>query len=121
MQITKQTGDDLQNTTKNALLLRDAFGFEIKESVKSADTMMQTFGITSEQSMGLLAQGAQSGLNRSGKLVETANQYSKPFQQLGFTANDMFNTLAAGSKDGALSLDAVGAAIGQFSTLSTSG
>ncbi|OAB39165.1 hypothetical protein PMSD_04330 [Paenibacillus macquariensis subsp. defensor] len=121
MQITKQTGDDLQNTTKNALLLRDAFGFEVKESVKSADTMMQTFGITSEQSMALLAQGAQSGLNQSGKLVEAANQYSKPFQKLGFTANDMFNTLAAGSKGGALSLDTVGAAIEQFSTLSTNG
>ncbi|OAB48272.1 phage tail tape measure protein [Paenibacillus antarcticus] len=121
MQITKQTGDDLQNTTKNALLLRDAFGFEVKESVKSADTMMQTFGITSEQSMALLAQGAQSGLNQSGKLVEVANQYSKPFQQLGFTANDMFNTLAAGSKGGALSLDTVGAAIEQFSTFSTNG
>ena len=121
MQITNQTGDDLQNTTKNALLLRDAFGYEIKDSVKAADTMMQTFGVTSEQSMGLLAQGAQSGLDRSGKLVETANQYSKPFQELGFTANEMFDTLAAGSNDGAVSLDTVGAAIGQFSMLSTNG
>ncbi|OAB46061.1 phage tail tape measure protein [Paenibacillus glacialis] len=121
MQITKQTGDDLQNTTKNALLLRDAFGYGIKDSVKTADTMMQTFGVTSEQSMGLLAQGAQKGLDQSGKLVETANQYSKPFQALGFTANEMFDTLAAGSDNGALSLDTVGAAIGQFSTLSANG
>ncbi|MEC0092915.1 phage tail tape measure protein [Paenibacillus macquariensis] len=121
MQITKQTGIDLQNTTKNALLLKDAFGYSVTESVKTADTMMQTFGVTSEQSMGLLAQGAQSGLDRSGKLVETANQYSKPFQELGFTANEMFDTLAAGSNNGALSLDTVGAAIGQFSTLSTNG
>lgn len=121
MQITKQTGDDLQNTTKNALLLRDAFGYSVTDSVKTADTMMQTFGVTSEQSMGLLAQGAQSGLDQSGELIETANQYSKPFQELGFTANEMFDTLAAGSNNGALSLDTVGAAIGQFSTLSTNG
>jgi phage-related minor tail protein len=121
MQITKQTGNDLQDTTKNALLLKDAFGYSVTESVKTADTMMQAFGITSEQSMGLLAQGAQNGLDRSGKLVETANQYSKPFQELGFTANQMFDTLAAGSNNGALSLDTVGAAIDQFSTLSTSG
>lgn len=121
MQITNQTGDDLQNTTKNALLLRDAFGYSVTDSVKTADTMMQTFGVTSEQSMGLLAQGAQNGLDQSGKLLETANQYSKPFQELGFTANEMFDTLAAGSNNGALSLDTVGAAIGQFSTLSTNG
>ncbi|WP_438347297.1 phage tail tape measure protein [Paenibacillus sp. FA6] len=121
MQITKQSGDDLQNTTKNALLLEEAFGYSVTESVKTADTMMQAFGVTSEQSMGLLAQGAQSGLDQSGKLVETANQYSKPFQELGFTANEMFDTLAAGSSDGALSLDTVGAAIEQFSILSTSG
>lgn len=121
MQVTKQTGNDLQNTTKNALLLEDAFGYKVTDSVKTADTMMKTFGVSSEQSMGLLAQGAQNGLDRSGKLVETANQYSKPFQALGFTANEMFDTLAAGSNNGALSLDTVGAAIGQFSTLSTNG
>ncbi|AJS59509.1 phage tail tape measure protein [Paenibacillus sp. IHBB 10380] len=121
MQVTKQTGKDLQNTTKNALLLKDAFGYEVTESVKTAESMMQAFGVTSEQSMGLLVQGVQSGLDQSGKLVETANQYSKPFQELGFTANEMFDTLAAGSNNGKLSLDAVGSAIEQFSTLSTNG
>jgi phage-related minor tail protein len=121
MQVTKQTGNDLQNTTKNALLLKDAFGYEVTESVKTADKMMQAFGVTSEQSMGLLAQGAQNGLDQSGKLVETASQYSKPFQALGFTANEMFDTLAAGSNNGKLSLDTVGSAIEQFSTLSTNG
>ncbi|ELK38788.1 minor tail protein, partial [Brevibacillus agri BAB-2500] len=48
-QVTGQTGEALEDTTRNALLLRDAFGFEINESVKGADTMMKQFGITSDQ------------------------------------------------------------------------
>lgn len=58
-QVTGQTGNELESTTQSALLLRDAFGYEINESIKSVDTMMKQFGITSEQAYDLLAQGTQ--------------------------------------------------------------
>ncbi|QCT03287.1 phage tail tape measure protein, TP901 family [Paenibacillus algicola] len=113
-QITQQTGDDLKETTQNALLLRDAFGFEVAESVRTVDTMMKNFGITSEEAMNLLAQGTQNGLDKSGDLLDTANEYANQFQALGFTAEEMFDTLAAGSENGAFNLDKVGDAVKEF-------
>lgn len=120
-QITRQTGAELETTTKNALLLKDAYGFEITESVKTADTMMKNFGVTSEQSMNLLAQGTQQGLNKSGDLIDTANEYANHFKSLGFTVDGMFDTLAAGSQNGAFSVDKVGDAVKEFNIRSKDG
>ncbi|MGN7169266.1 phage tail tape measure protein [Paenibacillus cellulositrophicus] len=108
MQITGQQGEALKQTTRDALLLRDAFGFEVTESVKTSDTMMKQFGITSDQAMSLLAQGVQNGLDKSGDLMDTANEYANQFKSLGFSADEMFDTLAAGSQNGAFNLDKVG-------------
>ncbi|KAF6585001.1 phage tail tape measure protein [Paenibacillus sp. EKM211P] len=120
-QITGQTGSALENTTKNAMLLGKAFGFEVGESVKTTDTMMRQFGITSDQAMTLLAQGAQKGLDKSGELLDTANEYSNQFKSLGFSATEMFDTLAAGSQNGAFNLDKVGDAVKEFNIRSKDG
>ncbi|WP_079908275.1 phage tail tape measure protein [Paenibacillus sp. 32352] len=107
-QITKQQGDELENTTRNALLMRDVFEFDIPESVKTADTMYRNFGITTDEAFTLLAQGAQKGLDKSGELLDTANEYSPYFRALGFSANEMFDTFSAGLDAGAFNLDKVG-------------
>lgn len=113
-QITKQQGDDLKVTTKNALLLRDAFGFDVAESVRAADTVMKNFGITSDQAFNLIAQGKQKGLDFSGELLDTLNEYSLQFASLGFNADQMFNTLAEGASKGAFNLDKVADAVKEF-------
>lgn len=120
-QVTGQTGKELENTTRNAILLRDQFGFEIPESVKSVDTMMRQFGITSEESMNLLAQGAQRGLDKSGELVDSANEYANQFKSLGFTASEMFDVFASGSEEGVFQLDKVGDAVKEFNIRSKDG
>lgn len=120
-QITQQQGKELENTTKNALLLRDAFGHDVTESVKTADTMMKQFGITSDYSFSLFAQGQQKGLDKSGELLDTANEYANQFKSLGFTADEMFDTLAAGSQNGAFNLDKVGDAVKEFNIRSKDG
>lgn len=119
--VTGQTGDALQQTTRDALLMRDAFGFEVSESVRSVDTMMRQFGITSDEAFGLLAQGTQNGLDKSGDLMDTANEYSNQFKSLGFSAEEMFDTLAAGSANGAFNLDKVGDAVKEFNIRSKDG
>ncbi len=113
-QVTHKTGIELENTTKNALLMRDTFGFEINESIKATDTMMKNFGITSDQAFNLLAQGAQKGLNKSDELIDSANEYAPYFHSLGFSANQMFDTFAAGLEKGAFNLDKVGDAVKEF-------
>ncbi|OPA77515.1 hypothetical protein BVG16_13770 [Paenibacillus selenitireducens] len=107
-QITQQHGKELENTTRNALLFQEAFKKDIPESIKTTDTMMRQFGITSDDSFNLLAQGQQKGLDKSGELLDTANEYANQFKALGFSADEMFDTLAAGSENGAFNLDKVG-------------
>lgn len=113
-QITGQTGAELESTTRNALLLRDAFGIEVNESARAAKTMMENFGISSEEAFNLVAQGTQKGLDFSGELIDTINEYSLQFKALGFDANEMFDTLAAGSAEGAFNLDKVADAVKEF-------
>lgn len=113
-QITQQQGEALQETTRNALLLKEAMGYEVAESVRTADTMMKQFGITSEQSFNLMTQGAQDGLDKNGELLDSANEYANQFQSLGFTAEEMFDTFAAGMESGAFNLDKVGDAVKEF-------
>lgn len=120
-QVTGQTGSELENTTRNAILLRDQFGFDIPESVKSVDTMMKQFGITSEESYNLLAQGAQRGLDKSGELMDSANEYANQFKSLGFTADEMFDVFASGSAEGVFQVDKVGDAVKEFNIRSKDG
>ncbi|WP_052087644.1 phage tail tape measure protein [Paenibacillus wynnii] len=113
-QVTKQSGQALQDATMNGMVYADVFGEEIAESTKAADTMMKNFGITSTEAYNLLAQGAQKGLNKSGELLDTANEYSGYFSKLGFSADGMFDTFAAGLDAGAFNLDKVGDGIKEF-------
>ncbi|MNO15522.1 Chromosome partition protein Smc [compost metagenome] len=111
---TKQSGDELERTTKNALILRDTFGYEVNESVRSADMLMRQFGLTSEQAYNLMAQGSQKGLDRTGELLDTINEFSPQFKTLGFTANEMFDFFGAGLDAGAWNLDKVGDLVKEF-------
>ncbi|WP_284641185.1 phage tail tape measure protein [Paenibacillus silviterrae] len=115
-QITKETGDQLEETARNAMLLRDNpdIGFEITESLRAARGMMKNFGIESDAAYNLMAQGAQQGLNANGNLLDSANEYSVFFKSLGFSANEMFDVFGAGMENGAFDLDKVGDAVKEF-------
>ncbi|KQX69227.1 phage tail tape measure protein [Paenibacillus sp. Root444D2] len=113
-QVTKQSGAALKETTANALIYRDVFKADIPESIKTADTIMKQFGITSTEAFNLLAQGNQKGLDKSGELLDTANEYSVYFAKLGFSANQMFDVFANGLEAGAFNLDKVGDGIKEF-------
>ncbi|WP_312117957.1 phage tail tape measure protein [Brevibacillus reuszeri] len=111
---TQLSGDALEEATRNAILMRDVFEYDVAQSIKTADTMYKNFGTTSEEAYGLLAQGAQNGLDKSDELLDSANEYSPYFKSLGFTAEQMFDTFAAGVGAGAFNLDKVGDAVKEF-------
>lgn len=111
---TGLTGEALEKATSSALLLRDTYEFDVTESIKTAETMAKQFGITHDQAMELIAQGAQEGMNKHGDMLDTFNEYSVYFKTLGFDAEGMFNILAEGSANGAFNLDKVGDAVKEF-------
>ena len=113
--VKQQLGDiddtELQNVTENALALRDTFDYDVTESVRAAKMMMDQWGLSSEEAFNLIAQGAQSGLDKNGDLLDSINEYSVHFKQIGLSATDMFNTFKNGADNGAFSIDKCGDAI----------
>lgn len=113
-QQTGASGEELKKMTENALLLRDTFDMDVTESVRSANMLMQQFGMTSDEAYNYIAQGAQNGLNKNGDLLDSINEYSVHFKQLGLDADDMFNMLSNGAKSGTFSVDKLGDAVKEF-------
>ena len=106
--------EELENMTTNALMLRDTFDFDVTESVRAANSLMDQFGITGDEAYNLIAQGAQNGLNQNGDLLDVLNEYSVQFSGLGYSAEDMFNMIANGAESGTWSVDKLGDAAKEF-------
>lgn len=114
-----QMTDDLDKAsltgiTKNAMTLEDVFGYDVTESVRAANSMMDQFGIDSEQAFNLIVQGAQAGLDQNGDMLDTINEYSVQFKNAGFSADDMMNMLANGADAGTWSIDKLGDAVKEY-------
>nr|DAK79168.1 MAG TPA: minor tail protein [Caudoviricetes sp.] len=104
----------IQELTEGALTLRDAFGFEVNETMRAANMLMDQFGISGEEAYNLIAQGAQNGLNKNGDLLDTINEYAVHFKQTGRGAEDFFNMLENGAEEGTFSVDKLGDAWKEF-------
>ena len=118
---TGLSGKALEDMTKKAFLLKDTFGFEIKDSVTSATAMMKQFGISGDDAYELIAQGAQNGLDKNGDMLDTINEYSGSFKGAGFSATEMMNMLVNGAKSGAFSVDKLGDSMKEFGIRSKDG
>lgn len=117
--VNKNLGDlsdeQLQTVTESAFALRDTFEYDVAESTRAAKAMMDNFGVSGEEAMSMIAAGAQNGLDYSGELIDSINEYSVQFGKLGFTADDMFKIFEKGAETGAWNLDKVGDAVKEFS------
>lgn len=106
--------NNIGDLTQNALMLQDAFGFDIQEQIRAVSMMMDQFGVSGTEAFNLIAQGAQGGLDKNGDLLDSINEYSVHFAQLGLDAEDMFNSFANGAAAGTFSIDKLGDAVKEF-------
>lgn len=113
--------DQIDEAAQAAIALRDAFGYGAEESTRAAAAIEKNFGTAATDAFSLIAAGAQNGLDYSGELIDTINEYSSQFSKLGFTADGMFNLLQSGADSTAWNLDKVGDAIKEFSIRSIDG
>lgn len=118
-QVEKQLGsmDDasLQEVTESAFALRDVFAYDVSESTRAAKALMDNFGVSGEEAMGLIAAGAQNGLDYSGELLDSISEYSVQFGKVGLDADDMFKIFQKGAESGAWNLDKIGDAVKEMS------
>lgn len=113
-QTNEMDSTKLENFTANALLLQETFGYDIQESMRAVNMLMEQFGTTSDEAFNMLTQASQAGLNKNGDLLDTVNEYSVHYKQLGFSAEEMFNSLQNGTAEGTFSVDKLGDAMKEF-------
>lgn len=117
--VTQNLGEmdstELKNITERAYALQDVFDMGVDESARAAKAMRDNFGISAADAYDYIAKGAQDGLNYSGELIDSINEYSVQFAKLGFSADDMFNIFSQGAENGAWDLDKIGDAVKEFS------
>ncbi|WP_294352165.1 phage tail tape measure protein [uncultured Clostridium sp.] len=109
------TGDELKKTTEYALGFRDTFEVDVNESTRAAKALMDNFGVSAKEAFTMLAQGQQDGLNYSGELIDSVNEYSVQFSKLGMDVEDMFSVFDSGTQAGAFNLDKIGDAVKELS------
>ena len=106
--------DKLEELTKNTILLRDAFDFDPKETLRTVQQMVYQWGVTEAEAFNLIVQGAQNGLNKNDNLLDTINEYGPKFKSLGLTAEETLNALANGAKHGVFDVDKLGDSINEL-------
>jgi len=111
---TKFDDEEVFAIANNALALRDTFDFDVAESIRAVQMLIDQFGVSGKEAFNLIVQGAQSGLNKNDDLMDTINEYSVHFKQLGFNSEDMFNMLNNGALNGTFSVDKLGDSIKEF-------
>ncbi|WP_440614739.1 phage tail tape measure protein [Bacillus subtilis] len=112
---------ELTTLSEQAMQLGKVMGTDVGDVSKVAGQLMTQFGVSGSEAMDLIAKGYQNGMDYAGDYMDTLNEYSVYFKTLGFSGEDMFNTLISGAKAGAFNLDKVGDAVKEFGIRSKDG
>lgn len=113
-QVTGETDPSkIKELAENAMALEDTFGSDFNETIRGVNNLMQHFGIDSKQAFDLFAKGSQTGLDYTGELGDNIAEYGGNFQQAGYSAEEYFQLLENGSKNGAYNLDKVNDSINE--------
>ncbi|HHT7143470.1 TPA: phage tail tape measure protein [Bacillus cereus] len=108
------TGKELEEATKDAMLLAQTFDSDLSEVTRGANQLMVNFGVSSKEAMDLFAAGAQQGMNFSNELFDNVAEYAPLFATMGYSAEEYFNTIAKGAQEGAYNLDYVNDVMKEF-------
>ena len=101
----------LQRCTEYAYTLSDIFGYDVAESTRAANSLIRNFGIEANEAFNLIVQGSQNGLDFSGELLDSINEYAPQFKKMGMSADEMFSVFVNGAQNGAFNLDKIGDAV----------
>ena len=113
-QVTKETDPSkIKELTENAIALEDTFGSDFQETIRGVNGLMTHFKIDSTEAFDLFAKGSQKGLDYTNELGDNVAEYGGNFKQAGYTAEEYFQLLANGTKNGAYNLDKVNDSINE--------
>lgn len=106
----------LQSMTEKAITLEDVFGMDMTETLRGVNSLMDHFGLTSEEAFDLISSGAQNGLNYTDELGDNVSEYAGKFAEAGYSSKEYFQLLKNGADGGAYNLDKVNDAVNEVTT-----
>lgn len=92
--------EDIEGATKSAMNLAQTFDSDVNEVTRAGNTLMQNYGMTSQEAFDMLAKGAKEGMNFSNEMFDNMSEYTNNFKDAGFNAEEMFSILSNGSEKG---------------------
>lgn len=113
--------DKLEEVTEYAITLEETLGYDVAESMRTVNTLVDQFGVTYSDAYDLIVQGAQKGLDQNGDLLDVINEYSVQFKDYGYSAEDMFNMLSNGAAEGVWSIDSLANSFKEFNIKASDG
>ncbi|EAC5027282.1 phage tail protein [Listeria monocytogenes] len=113
-QLQNLNDTDLASVTEKSVAFSKTFDADMTESLRGANALMKTYGMTGEQAFDIMTVGAQNGLNKTDELGDNLAEYASQFEQNGYSAQGMFETLEAGLSGGAYNLDKVNDLVKEF-------
>jgi phage-related minor tail protein len=120
--VVEGTDDSIEGLTRQAQVLADVFGADVKGSVDAVQQMIRN-GLVPSASEGfdLIAAGMQGGVDKAEDLNDTLVEYSTQFRELGLSGADAMGLMSQGLKAGARDADTVADAIKEFAIRSKDG
>lgn len=110
-----ETNAALEDTVRRAQILADVFGQDVNGSVRAAQQLIRNgLAPDAKSAFDLIAAGLQGGLDKSEDLLDTINEYSTEFRELGLSGADAFGLLQQAVEGGARDTDTAADALKEF-------
>ncbi|MBT0573656.1 phage tail tape measure protein [Riemerella anatipestifer] len=95
-QVTNLKGEMLDKVTIKSQTLEDILGLDRKETLESAKALVNEFGITYEEALNRIEDGAIRGGAANSEYLDSIREYPTFFAQAGFSAKEFINIINAG-------------------------
>ncbi len=95
-QITRLSGEALDQARVRATAIEKTFGTDFKESLTAASTLVEAFGISYEEAFDRIEDGLIRGGKENSEFMDSIKEYPKLFAQAGFSVEDFQRLLNTG-------------------------
>ncbi len=113
-QLGEMSDEQTSKLTQMAATISDVYGADYAQTINTAKTLTDQFGLSNEQAFDFITTGFQKGLNSSGDFLESVNEYSTQFSNGGASADEFFGIMESGLQGGMLGTDKAADAFKEF-------
>lgn len=99
-QFTQKSGDDLKAYRTEVQSVADFYNKDFREVLVGANALSKQFGISAEESIGLIRDGFIAGADANGEFLDTLREYPAYFREAGISAEAFIAITAQAAKSG---------------------